>query len=167
MVTAVRINDEVKQKINHHIPHRCNLFHFHHIAVVVHEIAILVKNFGDGITFFHKIIRMKNTLPIRVCILSGKAGPAAPITNFFGIGFINRSKLHLFDYHIHQIFPTLPYKKRRRITQPRTKVVFRLLLSSFGSGGGDRTPDLTGMNRTLLPAELRRLTYQIGYRGRI
>ncbi len=26
----------------------------------------------------------------------------------------------------------------------------------YGSGGGDRTPDLTGMNRTLSPAELHR-----------
>ena len=34
----------------------------------------------------------------------------------------------------------------------------------YGSGGGDRTHDLTGMNRTLSPAELRRhLAPQVGF----
>ena len=37
---------------------------------------------------------------------------------------------------------------------------------NIGSGGGDRTHDLTGMNRTLSPAELRRhnnLAPQVGF----
>ena len=35
-------------------------------------------------------------------------------------------------------------------------VKFHHYIVMYGSGGGDRTPDLTGMNRTLSPAELRR-----------
>jgi hypothetical protein len=31
----------------------------------------------------------------------------------------------------------------------------------IGGGGGDRTPDLTGMNRTLSPAELHRHVYLV------
>ncbi len=37
-----------------------------------------------------------------------------------------------------------------------TAMLDYLIKVMYGVGGGDRTPDLTGMNRTLSPAELRR-----------
>ena len=45
-----------------------------------------------------------------------------------------------------------PYGIRTRVTAVKGRCLNRLTKGpcmKFGSGGGDRTPDLTGMNRTL------------------
>ncbi len=51
-----------------------------------------------------------------------------------------------------------PYGIRTRVTAVKGRCLNHLTNGPYliGSGGGDRTPDLTGMNRTLSPAELHR-----------
>ena len=60
------------------------------------------------------------------------------------------------------IEPTYAGATIRCVNHFATTAIMQLIM--YGSGGGDRTHDLTGMNRTLSPAELRRhLAPQVGF----
>ena len=76
-----------------------------------------------------------------------------PIPDYFRIGFINCRKFYFFNHDIHTITPMdrnfLIHMKDHIKKGDIHPIGEARLLLSYGSGGGPRTPDLTGMNRTL------------------